>query len=142
MNIQKREIVVAIILSIVTCGIYSIYWMYKITEEVDAYSGDNSTQPGTAILLTIVTCGIYMFYWMYKMGKLTFTAKQRYGMMGNDNSVLYLVLSIVGLSLVSLCLIQNEINEITDFLNNQQFNQPYNNPYNPNDPGNTGNPNF
>ena len=35
---QKREIVTAIILSIVTCGIYGIYWAYKKGETIDKFN--------------------------------------------------------------------------------------------------------
>lgn len=33
---KQRSIPVSIILSIVTCGIYGIYWAYKMGEKVDA----------------------------------------------------------------------------------------------------------
>lgn len=114
MQIQKRELVLAIILSIVTCGIYMYYWMYKITEESNYLSEDNSINPTLAIVLSIVTCGIYMYYWMYKVGKNLETAQSKSGMVASDNSILYLILAIVGLSIVSFALMQDSINKIID----------------------------
>ncbi len=61
--IQKRSIGLAIIFSILTCGIYSIYWFIKLTDEASYLSGDDSMSGGKAFLLTIVTCGIYFFFW-------------------------------------------------------------------------------
>ena len=55
-------------------------------------------------MLTIVTCGIFGYYWNYKMGK----AFMAIG--ASDNSVLYLVLSIFGLSIVNWCIMQDAIN--------------------------------
>ena len=36
---QQRNIAVAIILTIVTCGIYGIYWFVKLTDEMNYASG-------------------------------------------------------------------------------------------------------
>ena len=63
---MNRSIVVSIILSIVTCGIYGIYWFVKLNDELNAAAGkQNATSGGVAVLLTLVTCGIYGFYWAY-----------------------------------------------------------------------------
>ena len=112
----QRNIAVSIILSLVTCGIYGLYWMYKIVEELNEASENNGTSGGMVILLSIVTCGIYMFYWMYKAGGYVNTAKTRRGMPSDSNSgIIYLVLCIFGLSIVSYCLIQNELNQIAAY---------------------------
>ena len=34
-GIQERNIAIAVILSIVTCGLYGIYWMIKLNDEVN-----------------------------------------------------------------------------------------------------------
>ena len=48
------------------CGIYGLYWIYKLTEDVNTLKGDpNATSGGIVILLGIITCGIYMWYWLY-----------------------------------------------------------------------------
>ena len=112
----QRNIAVAIILSLVTCGIYGLYWMYKIVEELNEASENNGTSGGMVILLSIVTCGIYMFYWMYKAGGYVNTAKTRRNIPSDSNSgIIYLVLCIFGLSIVSYCLIQNELNQIAAY---------------------------
>ena len=112
MVIQERNIVVAIILSLVTCGIYALYWVYKVTEEMKVASGDESLNGVMAVLLPIITCNIYGLFWAYKMGKAVPVAKQKAGLTGDDQSVLYLVLEFVGLSIVTLALCQNELNAI------------------------------
>lgn len=38
-KVSKRGIPLAIILSIVTCGIYFLYWLYKMGDNVDALKG-------------------------------------------------------------------------------------------------------
>ncbi|HHT98075.1 MAG TPA: DUF4234 domain-containing protein [Clostridiales bacterium] len=108
--IQKRNIGLAILYSILTCGIYSMYWFVKITDEANALSGKVETTGGMALLLSIVTCGIYRYFWSYKMGKTIYTAQERLGVNPMDNSILYLILSIFGLDIVSYAIIQSDIN--------------------------------
>ena len=68
--ITKRSIGVAILLSIVTCGIYGIYWMVVVTDDTNkAINDPNGTSGGIAVLLSIVTCGIYGIYWLINKGK-------------------------------------------------------------------------
>ena len=66
--IERRNIAVCIVLTPVTCGIYGIYWIVCLTNDVNTVSGDvNGTSGGMVVLLTIVTCGIYGIYWMLKL---------------------------------------------------------------------------
>lgn len=112
--IEKRSIGLGILLTILTCGIYGLYWFVKITDEAGELSGDKSMSGGMALLLTLVTCGIYTYFWSYKMGKLMYQAQERDGKTPIDNSVLYLILSIFGLTIVSYCIIQSDINDIIE----------------------------
>ena len=110
---KERNIAVAIILSIVTCGIYAIYWFIVLTNEAKAESGNESAPSGgMAFLLTLVTCGIYGFYWAYKMGETLSQAKGRYGIASESNSVIYLILQIFGLGIVNYAIMQNELNVV------------------------------
>ena len=116
-RVSKRDIVVTIILSIVTCGIYGIIWFYWLTEDCGKASGDKSISGASAILLTLVTCGIYSLYWNYQMGKRIATAQSKRNLPVNDNSVLYLVLCLLGFAIVNYVLIQNDLNNLAEFDN-------------------------
>ena len=110
---RERNIAVSIILTIVTCGIYGIYWFICLTNEVEAASEDrNMASGGVAFLLTIITCGIYGFYWAYKMGKLLMVAEEKNNLRVTDNSVVYLILQLIGFGIINYALIQNDLNEI------------------------------
>lgn len=56
---MERSLPVSILLTIITCGIYGIYWFIVLTDEVNQHSGEDDTSGGIAFLLTLVTCGIY-----------------------------------------------------------------------------------
>ena len=112
--IKKRDIVISILLSFITCGIYGLYWFITMTDESNALSDEKTASGAEALLYSIVTCGVYFFYWNYKMGQKMTNAGQKYNKSINDNSVLYLILSIFGLSLVNYCLIQNDLNSFSN----------------------------
>lgn len=107
----QKNIVTCVLLSIVTCGIYGLIWFVNLTDDSKRLHDDGTASGGVALLLTLVTCGIYGVYWNYKAGKRMFEAGKAHGVSVNDNSVLYLVLSLFGLSLVNWCLIQSDLNQ-------------------------------
>jgi len=112
-QIQQRNIGLCIVLSIITIGIYGLYWMYCIVEDVNALlEKPDATSGGMVVLLSIVTCSIYLIYWMYITGQAldNYIVTKENGVNGS-RGVLYLVLSIVGLSIVDWALLQNELNQ-------------------------------
>ena len=111
--IERRNIAECIVLTLVTCGIYGIYWIVCLTNDVNTVSGDvNGTSGGMVVLLTIVTCGIYGIYWAYKQGeKLDFTKNNR-GIPSSNSGVLYLILQIFGFGIIAYALMQNELNKL------------------------------
>ena len=112
-GIPERNIVTCILLSIVTCGIYGLYWFYCLTEDTNKISGEpNPTSGGMAILLTIVTCGIYGWFWMYKRGEIIDRYRAMRGQQ-TSNAVIYLILTIFELGIVAYGMMQNELNQIS-----------------------------
>jgi len=112
-----RNPVLVLILSIVTCGIYELVIIYQISDEVRQYTGDQSISPGLELLLTIITCNLYLIYWCYKYSKHIYDMQLRAGVnMPNDVSTVALILPIFGLSVVSLLLMQSELNRVWEKL--------------------------
>lgn len=112
MEIQRRDIAVAIILSIITCGIYGIYWFIKLNDEINYLAGDTgATTGGVAFLLSLITCGIYGLYWMYKMGEKLDNVALSQGRPASSRPIVYLLLSIFGFSIISYALMQDSINK-------------------------------
>ena len=110
---KERNIAVAIILSIVTCGIYAIYWFIVMTDEAKIAAKDNQlASGGVAFLLTLITCGIYGIYWAYKMGELTAKAQADRGMLVKNNGVLYLILELIGFGIIVYALVQSDLNQM------------------------------
>lgn len=125
MILERKNIVTCIILSIVTCGIYGIYWLYCLIRDINTISEDpDSMSPIIVILLGIVTCGIYFLYWFYKAGVLLDQKAMESGRTSESRAILYIVLSLFGLAIVTYALMQDSINKIADDQNNFVNNKP------------------
>ena len=107
---QQRNIVAYVLLTIITCGFFAIYWMYVICTDLYNLNGQPSNA-GLDIILSIVTCGIYFIYLQYKWGKMIDSARRRYDLIPRDDSLLYVLLAILGLSIVNYCIIQSQLND-------------------------------
>lgn len=113
--VENRSIALSIILSIITCGIYGLFWYAFMTNDANKVSGEyDSTSGGLTILYSLLTCGLYKIYWSYKVGKQLYNAGSNYGKDISDNSILYLILSLFGLSIISDALIQNDLNSFSN----------------------------
>ena len=110
--VNRRDIVACILLSIVTCGIYGLYWFVCLNDELNIASGQEDQSGVVVLLLSIVTCGIYYYFWAYKAGEKIDTIKMRYNRLAGNNAALFLVLAIFQLSIVINILIQNELNDM------------------------------
>ncbi|MCL1787477.1 MAG: DUF4234 domain-containing protein [Defluviitaleaceae bacterium] len=109
MTLERRSIGTAIVLTIVTCGIYALYWEFKLWDSL--YKANNMpSRAGTDLVLSLVTFGIYTVYMHYKAGKLEASAAVLHGLAPKDDSMLYLILTIFGLGIVSMAILQSNIN--------------------------------
>ncbi|NCC82972.1 MAG: DUF4234 domain-containing protein [Clostridia bacterium] len=105
-GIVPRSLAVAIILTIVTCGIYQLYWLYKLDEESAQLAGEEP-RGAMIILLGLVTCGIYFLIWYYQMG-----SDRMRRLTGKDNGLLYILLGLFGLGIVTAALVQSDLNNM------------------------------
>lgn len=108
--VKNRNIVMCIILSIITCGIYGIIWMINMANDLNTVSKEQDTSGGMVFVFSLITCGIYGLFWIYKAGRKLDIAATTHGYPAKNQSVLFLILSIVGLGIIPYCLIQNELN--------------------------------
>lgn len=107
-SIESRNIATAIILSIVTCGIYSIYWIYTMIRDTNIVTGNEDETTLQVILCLFIP--FYSLYWLYTRDKRLLEAGAKYGVNVSDNSVIMLILAICQLGIVSWALLQNDLN--------------------------------
>jgi len=108
------NIATGIILSLLTCGIYNIYWNYRQFQALNTLLGREEYKFVPWLLLSIVTCGIYHIYYEYKMGCDLYTWLKENGRDANPNlPVIGLVLSCFFLFVLTQAVYQHEINKLS-----------------------------
>jgi heme/copper-type cytochrome/quinol oxidase subunit 4 len=85
--------VTVIILSIVTCGIYYIYWAYQTNEEIKRLSG-NVEEVSTAMVILGCLCGPLGWFNWYKWDKALQSTTAASGQTYETNFILWVVLTI------------------------------------------------
>ena len=106
-----RGVGLAILLTLVTCGIYGLYWQYKQMQTLNAWLRKEEFSFLTWFFLSIITCGIFAVYYEYKMAKGINEIQANNGFrVKNDLAIICLLLALFGLSIVSLAIQQAEIN--------------------------------
>lgn len=115
---KKRNPALVIIFSIITCGIYELYWFVVTTNDIQRalkQPDGKVSSGGFTILFSIITCGIYMLYWWYQQGKRIATLMEEKGLRPNDNSIMYLVLNFVAIgAILNPVFLQSDLNKIID----------------------------
>ncbi len=98
-NIQRRNPAMVIILSVITCGIYSIYWFVKTKEEINGLGAEIPT----GWLLIIPIANLYFDY-KYAEGFSIHVKK-------DDNAIVWFLLLFL-VAPVAVILFQIELNKL------------------------------
>jgi hypothetical protein len=107
------DIVAGIIFSVITCGLYNIYWNYRQMKAMNVLLGREEFNFAKWAILTLVTCGIYHIYYEYRMGAELQAWLTQNGLPVNPHlAITGLILSIFGLTVVADAIYQNELNKL------------------------------
>ena len=98
---QRGEVVnpiMVLLLPMVTCGVYGIYWLYKTMNEINAGLGREEFNVTPDLILTFVTCGIYGLYLYWKMANAVVELQQAWGVQPEmDATILFVLCFVMGL---------------------------------------------
>lgn len=106
--LQEKSIALCVILSLVTCAIYYIVWMFSICKKIKLIAGEQPNCSGE--LACIIFVPFYLLYWIYTRSKKLAQAGANCGIQLEDRSVINLLLAVFGLGIVSAALIQSDLN--------------------------------
>jgi uncharacterized protein DUF4234 len=115
--IKELNPVTVVALSLVTCGLYGAYWLYRTTGELRDALDDPSLKPGIDLLLSVVTCGLWAIYVQYRNARVLHGALQRFDPGARDHSTLVLLLNVAALLalipwLVAMYILQDDQNRL------------------------------
>lgn len=108
--IRQKDILVVLLLTILTCGLYSLFWIYDTGLQLKQRL-NTPDSPGLDLLLCLI-CFPYVYFWYYKTSKQVAAAEAAAGLPVSDNAVLNLLLVFFGLGIVSILIIQGQLNAI------------------------------
>lgn len=108
LTVKKRNIVLAVLFSIITCGIYTLYWFASVTTDTNKISEIKTANGLLSLVFVWITFGIYGYYWAYKLGKKARSAA------GGCGGGVYLLLYVFGLGLIDLILAQAAVNHVAE----------------------------
>lgn len=92
--------------------------MYQAADSVNRLCDERhqprGIDPVLAVLLSIVTCGIYSIYYFYKECSVMATIDVA-GRPAQNNTLLCTLLSVFGLGIVSIAILQESINDAVKY---------------------------
>ncbi len=100
-----RSLGMYILLSLITCGIYSYYFLYTMARDANVICNEDGKKTGgllAFILLSLVTCGFYAIYWYYNLGNRLAENAPRYGLNFQENGTTILLWYLVGVLLCGI----------------------------------------
>lgn len=101
---RERNLPMMIVWSILTLGIYGIYWYCSFQNELKQKTGEGFWGLGH-LLATIFTFGIYYIVWSYNAGKRL----EKQG--AQDWSIIYLLITLTGVGIIfNMVLMQYQAN--------------------------------
>ena len=109
-HVHKRKIWICVLLSIITFGIYYVYWQYLLLKNVKAINKDETKC--TKEMLCLIFVPLYPIYWWFTRGKIVRDRAAEAGcsVAGNENA--YLLLNIFKLNIISMAIMQNDFNSL------------------------------
>ena len=109
----KLSIPVHLILTLVTCGLFNLYWNYKQMEACNYLLKRQEFKFANWIIFSILTCGIYHIFYQYKMGAAIVEIQRKADKLLSDSlPLISCLLTVFGLSIVIDCIHQHEINKL------------------------------
>ena len=96
MHIGKtRSPVTVILLSIVTCGIYTLFWYYTIMDDLNKSLNRQVVNPVAMLLLSMFCCPLLIYYILYKVDKGLGELGQTEGTAYKENFTMWIILTVL-----------------------------------------------
>lgn len=113
-QMEKKNIVLYIVLTFCTFGLFGIYWAYIIGRD-STYMDDENENITVNVLLML----LFPIVGNYFCEKKLVSACEKLKMKHEDQSILLLILGLVGFPFAGFIVLQDTMNKMIDFYNNQ-----------------------
>ena len=113
LKINHRSIGICLLFSLLTFGIYYYYWNFLIVKDTRKL---NKQKGGLGEMLLITFIPFYDYYWVCSRGNRLSIITQNNRIKMTGSGISYLILNIFFLKIVTMCLIQDTLNNISDIM--------------------------
>ena len=109
-NEGYRNVLLVVVFSVITCGIYMFYWVYKVSDKINRELMTGKSAGAQTALFIFVP--FYSWYWIY----VTTQGINEYGFrrgkpVDSAMAPVNLVVTIIGLMIVAVALMQDMLNK-------------------------------
>lgn len=115
----RRNPIVVVVLSVLTCSIYAYYWLYVTTDELRRETGRSDLSPAIDLLLAIFTAGLWGMWATYRNARIVHEELRAAGVARDDKSLPIALFHAAtfftgGAWLVAVAILQDELNALHD----------------------------
>ena len=112
---EKKALATPIILSIVTCFLYTFYWIYKIADALEKEGGPCKFNPMVSVLLCWFVPVIGPVLVAMGWGEAVNRIREKRGLATVDNNTMYIIMGLITTPAIALAIYgQMDINKIVD----------------------------
>ncbi len=118
-TIERRDPGMVLLISFVTCGLYLIYWYWKMYEELESLAGASPTGNSFVLdfMLVIVTCSLWGIWVDYKISMQLNELQNARGILAPDSTTIAVGLDALAYISGFVC------NYITSAIHQDQLNK-------------------
>ena len=69
-KLESRKVNRCILYSILTLGLYFLFWHFEILNETNAFiKSKKLPKPSICVVLTVITFGLFLIYWSFRVSQ-------------------------------------------------------------------------
>ena len=111
--LTKRSVASVVLLTIITCGIYGVWWTWVTCKAMQEQGKITRIPPVLTVLMMLFYSGVGGALLGLDADDNLNAIKEMHGMPKTDNKVLWIILGVI-IPIVVMALVQNEINQMID----------------------------
>lgn len=94
---EVRNPITVLILSMLTCGVYAIYWLYMVVQDINRGLGREEFNFIKELALTFLTCGIWGIYFQWRLSEATVEVERAWGVQPTMDPPILFLMGVVGM---------------------------------------------
>lgn len=112
-KMKKRGVASVIIFTLISCGIYSLYWVWQVMKAFDDEVGPGKLNAAVILILCLLTGPIGWTLFGYAANQSLNKLREKKGLPTVDNEILYIIIGLF-IPIVLIGLVQNEVNGLAE----------------------------